>query len=402
MIRGLPVARLQDVADLNPSLPVIPLDHEEVSFLPMSAVDASLIDAVDAETRLYREVRKGYTPFATDDVLVAKITPCFENGKIAQAKLTRLVGFGSTEFHVVRPHVTQLDPRFLVHFLRQQRIRKEGERRMTGSAGQRRVPAHFLANLSIPVPSLPEQWRIANILDKADALRAKRRAALAQLDALTQSLFLDMFGDPATNPKGWPICPISEYVQEFQGGKSFETEAGENAPTRNRILKVSAVTGNKYRPDQSKPVPDSYRPHQEHFVRNGDLLFSRANTAELVGDVALVDKTPPNILLPDKLWRFVWCDPTQIEPAYVWSLFQSEHLRQEIGRRATGTSGSMKNISQEKVLGIRSMLPPIEHQRKFGAHVEKIRQISSTAKRNARVLDALFASLQHRAFRGEL
>ena len=74
----------------------------------MSAVDADSVDAIDTETRRYQEVSKGYTPFVTHDVLVAKITPCFENGKIAQAKPTCRFGFGSTGFHVVRPHAGQL------------------------------------------------------------------------------------------------------------------------------------------------------------------------------------------------------------------------------------------------------------------------------------------------------
>ena len=184
----------------------------------MAAVDADSVTAVDRETRSYSEVSKGYTPFIDGDVLVAKITPCFENGKIAQARLSRRYGFGSTEFHVVRPRSDRVDARYLVHFLRQERIRKQGESRMTGSAGQRRVPEHFLAGLTIPLPPLPEQRRIAEILDKADALRAKRRAALAQLDTLTQSIFLDMFGDPATNPKGWPVDALRNIADTTSGG----------------------------------------------------------------------------------------------------------------------------------------------------------------------------------------
>jgi type I restriction enzyme, S subunit len=188
MTPATPLVCLEEVSDLNPSLSAFPADDELVSFLPMSAVVAEFVDAVDTETRPFREVKKGYTPFVADDVLVAKITPCFENGKIAQAKPTQRVGFGSTEFHVVRAHTTELDPRYLVHFLRQARIRKDGEQKMTGSAGQRRVPEHFLANLKIPLPSLLEQRRIAETLDKVDALRSKHRAAIGQLDALLASL----------------------------------------------------------------------------------------------------------------------------------------------------------------------------------------------------------------------
>jgi hypothetical protein len=155
-------------------------------------------------------------------------------------------------------------------------------------------------------PPLEEQRRIAEVLDRAEALRAKRRAALAQLDTLTQSIFLALFGDPDENPKAWPIQQVSDYVAEFQGGKSLEAEGGENVAARNRVLKISAVTSTEFEPDENKPVPDSYEPPSDHFVRPGDLLFSRANTTELVGAVAYVERTPPNLLLPDKLWRFVW------------------------------------------------------------------------------------------------
>ncbi|MEK7732461.1 MAG: restriction endonuclease subunit S, partial [Planctomycetota bacterium] len=176
-----------------------------VSFVPMSAVTAETASTTMGEERRYGEVSKGYTPFLDGDVLVAKITPCFENGKIAQATLTHRVGFGSTEFHVVRPHAGKADARYLLHFLRQERIRRDGERKMTGSAGQRRVPEYFLAGLEVPLPPLAEQRRIAEVLDRAEALWAKRRVALAQLDALTQTLFLDLFGDPIVNPRGWPL-----------------------------------------------------------------------------------------------------------------------------------------------------------------------------------------------------
>ena len=114
---------LHKVAALNPPLPQRPELDELVSFLPMSAVDAGAIDVVDHDTRRFADVSKGYTPFVADDVLVAKITPCFENGKIAQAKPTHRYAFGSTEFHVVRSDRDALDPRYLAHFLRQDRIR---------------------------------------------------------------------------------------------------------------------------------------------------------------------------------------------------------------------------------------------------------------------------------------
>lgn len=254
----------------------------------------------------------------------------------------------------------------------------------------------------LPLPPLPEQRRIVVVLDQAEELRAKRRATLGQLDTLTQAIFNDLFGDASDNPKHWPVRPVSDYVAEFQGGKSIEAESGENAVTRNRVLKVSAVTGMSFLAHESKPVPDTYEPPPEHFAKIGDLLFSRANTTELVGAVAYVNTTPPNVLLPDKLWRFVWRQPVMVEPLFVWALFQTPALRREIGRRATGTSGSMKNISQEKVFGISTILPPLSLQREFVRCLAAAETLKTAHRASLAEMNALFASLQYRAFRGEL
>jgi type I restriction enzyme S subunit len=208
--------RLKDVADVNPKMTEVPSLDSPVSFVPMSAVDADT-GSTEPEERLFGEIGKGFTRFRDGDVLVAKITPCFENGKIAQARLEHPLGFGSTEFHVVRAHPEQVNPRYLVHFLRQESVRRNGEARMTGSAGQRRVPKVFISELEVPLPPLSEQRRIADILDRTDTLRAKRRVALAELDILTESIFLEMFGNSETNSKGFPLGTLGD-VATFVGG----------------------------------------------------------------------------------------------------------------------------------------------------------------------------------------
>jgi type I restriction enzyme, S subunit len=256
--------------------------------------------------------------------------------------------------------------------------------------------------LEIPVPPLPEQRRIAAILDQADALRAKRREALAQLDSLTQSIFVEMFGDPMTQSNQWKSQPISNFVIGFESGKSVAAEDENDSASYFRVLKVSAVTSLEYKPQESKAAPIVFTPKQSYFVRKGDLLFSRANTTDLIGATAYVSYTPPNLLLSDKLWRFVWHEIPRAEPLFVNYLFRQPRFRAEIGRRASGTSGSMKNISQDKVLSITVGFPPIKLQRTFANRVRCIEQTKIACRASEVELDTLFASLQHRAFRGEL
>ncbi len=402
-MKGAPnVVALVDISQLNPpGARDVALDCE-VAFVPMSAVLVDSAIVTETEVRRYGEVRKAYTNFDDGDILVAKITPCFENGKIALAKLQHRTAFGSTEFHVVRPDLSRVDAKYLVHFLRQDRIRVAGKPRMTGSGGQRRVPENFLASLRVPLPSLAEQRRIAAILDQADALRAKRREAIAKLDALVQEIFLEMFGDPATNPRGWPKMRLFDLVAELQGGRSIDPSPDSTTESTYRVLKISAVTSMHYRPLESKPVPNDYVPPATHLVRRGDLLFSRANTDELVGAVALVEDTPDNMLLPDKLWRFIWRDSQQVESLFIWALLQLPSLRHEIKRRASGTSGSMKNISQAKLLGIEVMLPPVIEQRRFADRVRTLGQLKSAQVRSQVGIEGLFAVLRDGAFSGEI
>ena len=259
-----------------------------------------------------------------------------------------------------------------------------------------------IRSIEIPLPSINVQRRIADILDRADALRAKRRAALARLDELTQAIFIEMFGDGGEDNTRWPIRNISDFVAGFEGGKSLEADSEEDSRCVHRILKISAVTGMFYRPEESKPLPVSYIPPKAHHAKQGDLLFSRANTSELVGAVAYVWETPANLVLPDKLWRFVWKDQNVADPLFVWALFQTDAVRHEIVRRATGTSGSMKNIGQKKVMGIRTILPPYQLQKRFSDQVRHIRQLQNVGRNAMENHDSLFASLQDRAFRGAL
>ena len=300
--------------------------------------------------------------------------------------------------HII-PDPMAADVRYLFHVLSNQ-VSALVARGVGGA--QPNISQGIVKDLSVALPPLPEQRRIATILDKADELRAKRRAAISKLDSLTQAIFLDMFGDPVRNDRGWPITPVGHFVAGFETGKSLMANDEDDGSTGLRVLKVSAVTSLRFRPEESKALPPDYVPPPSHFVRKGDLLFSRANTQELIGATALVEDAPEGLVLPDKLWRFTWHGEPRADPHFVHWLFRQPRFRFELGRRATGTSGSMKNISQEKVLDIKVTLPGLSLQRKFGRIAYAINRLRQVGEEALSTTDTAFASLQHRAFRGEL
>ncbi|GAK54885.1 putative restriction-modification system specificity determinant [Candidatus Vecturithrix granuli] len=292
-------------------------------------------------------------------------------------------------------------PAYLLHFLKSDVGLAEINLRTEGAV---RFQLKFkdLQRIPIYLPSKEEQTRIVRLLDEADALRRLRARADTRMAAFIPALFHEMFGDPVLNEKGWPLVLVSSFVHGFEAGKSILTEGIENPKSQYRVLKVSAVTWKNYQPEESKPVPPDYNPLIHHIVRKGDLLFSRANTTQLVGATAFVFETPPNILLPDKLWRFVWEEPLKIDPLFVWSLFLHPSIRYELGSRATGTSGSMKNISMQKVLSMKAILPPLALQHEFAARVQAARVIQAQQAASRARLEALFQSMLARAFAGEL
>lgn len=191
---GWMLASIRDVLLLNPPKPAadeVP-PNTEVTFVPMPAVNAEAGAITNPQVRSFDEVRKGFTYFCDEDVIVAKITPCFENGKAAICRgLVNRMGFGSTEFHVLRSPGAVL-PEYVYHFVRQQSFRREGEANMTGSVGQKRVPADWMRSVVIPVPPLPEQKRIVAkleaVLARVNAARERLAKAPAILKRFRQSV----------------------------------------------------------------------------------------------------------------------------------------------------------------------------------------------------------------------
>lgn len=384
------MVKLGDVAKINPRAARLPADTQ-VSFVGMAQLDAVNAKAIPLDERNYADVSKGYTQFRDGDILVAKITPCWENGKVGIADLNQEFGYGSTEFHVIRPG-QELNERYLLHYLRQDYIRASGELKMTGSGGQRRVPVKFFSNMLVPLPSLDEQRRIAAILDKADAIRAKRRQVLADLDALKASLFNSMF-----QVKEYPSSCLNDVSlgRGEYGATVASTEISEDLP---RYVRITDIREDGTLSDEARGPAGEYSEWRRYLLNEGDILFARSGAT--VGKTFRYRTSDGPCVYAGYLIRFV-PNPELIDSDFLYAYTRTSKYRGWVAARQNVVAQPNINAKQ---YGSELMipLPPMEEQKEFARRTKIIDRVIASAKHSFERDTELFASLQSRAFKGEL
>jgi type I restriction enzyme S subunit len=315
----------------------------------------------------------------------ARCGKCFyADGKWASLANTQLIF----------PDTTKADVRFLwIQLNDESRWHRSG-------TGQPFIKPSDVKAHRVLLPPLAEQRRIAEVLDRAEALRAKRRAALAQLDSLTQSLFLDLFGDPVTNSKAWKRFEMTEAVVGKYGikagpfGSSLKKE--DYAESGYRIYGQEQVIAGRFDIGDYYIGERKYQQLKSCAVAEGDLLVS------LVGSFGKVLVVPagiePGIINP----RLLKITPNQtlVTPGFLASLLQHPTVQAEFQRVAHGGTMGILNAGLLKQLKV--ILPPIPLQREFARRVTAVEALKTAQRASLAELDALFATLQHRAFRGEL
>lgn len=203
-----------DVCDINPRTRLLLSDADLVSFVPMADIDENLGRITGNQSRPYGEVKKGFTPFQDNDVLFAKITPCMQNGKAAIAsELIGGVGFGSTEFHVLRAG-RDVTPEYLYALVRMQSFRNHAMSAFTGSAGQQRVPTEFLRQYKLPIPSDTDIQKFSKVLRHMIACQVEAERAAIRLNDQFQLLLQRAFSGRLTAK--WREAHMKELLAEME------------------------------------------------------------------------------------------------------------------------------------------------------------------------------------------
>ena len=253
------------------------------------------------------------------------------------------------------------------------------------------LSAKQIKDISIPLPPVEEQRRIAAILDQAETLRTQRRTALALLDSLTQSLFLDMFGDPVANPKGWPTPKFGEVgkldrgiskhrprnAPELLGGKHPLVQTGEVANCDGYIRSYTST-------------------YSDLGLRQSKMWPAGTLCITIAANIAKTGILTFDACFPDSVVGFQADDPATVEYVRVWLSFLQKALED------SAPESAQKNINLAILRGLSIPLPPLPLQQTFATRIAAIEALKATHRRALAALDALFASLQQRAFTGAL
>ena len=359
---------------------------KQAAFLPMEAIgnrgelDSSITCAVD-------DVHNGYTLFFDGDVLVAKITPCFENGKGALVRgIPNGIGFGTTELHVLRP-TPEIDGRFLYYVTASDNFRGLGEAAMYGAAGQKRVPEDFVREYRVSVPPISSQLAIADYLDREtarlDRLVAEKERILRLLAEKRQSLITRAVTrglDPDAPmrdsgipwlgriPVHWRTFRLRFLANHIEQGWSPSTENRRPSLAEWGVLKLNAVNQGRFDDAAAKAILPDMEPRTDLEIHAGDFLVTRSNTRLLVGDVCFVETTRPRLMLCDIIYRL------RLHSDLIDGRFLAYFLMLPVGRcqievDARGTSASMVKISQEHIKDWRIPVPPVAEQHEILAQL---------------------------------
>lgn len=378
--------KLADICKINPRAELLD-DVTPVSFVGMS--DVSEDGKLDAgNIRRCGELKNGFTSFKEGDVLFAKITPCMENGKGALAVgLMNGIGYGSTEFHVLRPKKDLALGKWLYYLTSWPGFRTTAALHMTGSAGQKRVPKTFLESYELTVPSTEIQSRQVSTLDRIRRVVDSRRAQLAALDELVKARFVEMFGDPVTNSKHLPVSPLSE-LGALERGRSKHRPRNDpkllNGPYP-LIQTGEVAAANVY-------LTTYQNTYSELGLQQSKLWKAGTLCITIAANIAQTAILTFDACFPDSVVGFVPNDKIDALYMHYWFGFFQKILEEQAPQVA------QKNINLKILSELQVVLPDAQQRKQFTAFVSRVERAKTTIRHSLAETQTLFDSLMQEYF----
>ncbi len=347
---GWKIVELGDVCEINPKKSELKeLNGDmEISFVPMSDVQEKRINFEAKEKRKLHEVINGYTYFRNNDVLLAKITPCFENGKSGIAKnLTNDIGFGSTEFIVIRPSC-KIISELIYYFISDERFLKIGMNNMTGSAGQKRVPADIVRHLKIPLPPLSVQQDIVAEIEGYQKI----------IDGARQ--VVENYKPKIKVEEGWDVVELGEVCEKILSGGTPSTEVDEywngDIPwiTSADIIGMNEVKPRRY--ITNKAIENSAT---NLIPKNNIIVVTRVGLGKLLlNNFELCISQDSQGLIIDK---------SKVYPEYLLYFLYEEVLK----FKDTSRGSTIQGVTKSQLSEIKIFLPPLPIQKEIVARIEQ-------------------------------
>lgn len=411
---GWALARLEDLAELNPKQSFD--DALAAGFVPMSHAPTNFRDKLRFDERPWGEIKKAYTNFKDGDVIFAKVTPCFENGKAAFVEgMPNGIGAGSSEFFVLRPSCDEVSAKYLLALVKSHDFLSEGAENMTGAVGLRRVPKQFVENYLVPVPPAAEQTRIAQKLDEllaqVDTLKARIDGIPALLKRFRQSVLAAAVSGRLTeewratleSADSWKSVPVGVLCNSaFDGPFGSKLKSDDYTAKGVRVVRLENIGHLSFIGEKKTFISEAKHAElSKNTLRTGDILFS-----------SFVDEEIRVCRLPKSEEIFInkadcFClriDDTSANPSFVMHALAAKHTYQRIRESVHGATRPRINLGFLKSFEID--LPPQAEQTEIVRCIEQLFAFADqleakVATAQARI-DRLTQSILAKAFRGEL
>jgi type I restriction enzyme S subunit len=396
-----PSLAVSKAADVNPAEPLPARDHDEqrVPLYEMAAIDE--FGGTLREPRIVSlgSCRSGRSKFRNGDVLFAKITPCVQNGKSALANgIDGNLGFGSSEFYVLRTKASVL-PEYLFFFVRQKSVVQAAVASFAGTSGRQRVPSSFWDTLQVPIPPVPVQERIVQILQKASEIYRKRQEALRLADAILPASFVAMFGDPNDNldKVQWlPLGRIADIRSGVTKGRKLRAKNTVEVP----YLRVANVQDGFLDLSEIKTIEVLPEDVEKYHLEDGDILMTEGGDPDKLGRGAIWRGQVEGCIHQNHVFR-VRVNRDKLAPEYLAALMRTQYAKQYFLSCAKRSS-NLASINSTQVKAFAVPLPPIKMQEKFVSAVEQWVQASQNLTAGLKDASGLFASMMKQAFAGQL